>query len=313
MRQGIMANRELRQSASALLNAKSYAGFFGLFVLLAFIEIIFEWLILNFVVNGIISVTTNAIFMTFGFKLCLDFVRNGKIAPHIGSDLGFAWKRFLSFFGVNLLMGLIVFLYGALLLIGGLICIGLGVHYPLIMILGWIMFAAAWVMMIIVSYRYRMISFIICENEELPFRDVLKRSRMLMEGQKAKLFSFDIFYGLAFFGIMIVGFLAYISLGTIGAAIALACFICGILLGIHYCIAQTFFYQNLKDNSVLFDNDAVTYANYSRPMYLSVILLVLLIISGVFQGLKNQHDAERIQEWEKMQVQEVEDFEGEEF
>ena len=85
MRQGLMTNRELRHSASALLNAKSYAGFFGLFVLLAFIEIIFEWLILNFVVNGIISVTTNAIFMTFGFKLCLDFVRNGKIAPHIGA------------------------------------------------------------------------------------------------------------------------------------------------------------------------------------------------------------------------------------
>ena len=50
MGQGIMTNKELRQSASALLNAKFYAGFFGLFVLLAFIEIIFEWLILNFVV-----------------------------------------------------------------------------------------------------------------------------------------------------------------------------------------------------------------------------------------------------------------------
>ncbi len=278
MNQGILSNRELRAAASSLLKSKAYWGFLGIMFLMMAIIIIIELILPNPIV-GIVRMLFNVVFMAFSVKLGLDFIKNGQIICNFGNACKVGFSRFLYLFGINLLVGFIVFLYVSLFIIAGLICLLIKISY-LGVILSFVFFLVAYIIAFILTYRYRQVMFIACEDVQLPIREVLRRSKLLMQGHKGRLFRLDMTYFFAMLGLLVLVAVA-VALSEIFGTIILLIVVFGMFyLAMHWGVANICFYQNLRDNSSLFGNDEEVYGNYSMPLYLSIIFVILLLISG---------------------------------
>jgi uncharacterized membrane protein len=302
MEQTILSNSEIRSAASKMLNVKSYLGLFGIGILCLLIQCVVHIIIPSAIIGSIIGTFVNLIISIFCLKLSLDFVRTGEIVNNLGNACKMSYKRFLPYFGVTALMGLIIFLYCAIFVIIGLVSIVIGIGNKLFVILGFLSFIIAWIIAIIVSYRYRMAMFITCEDIQRPIRTVLRQSKELMGGNKAKLFLLDITYWFAFIGLIILIVILVTLCGTIGTLFALLGIFGFVFLLIHYGIANVIFYQNLRENSNTFDNDEELYSNYRQPMWLNIILLILVILWGVGQGIKAKEREKRKCDFRQMEM-----------
>ena len=306
MEQKILSNNEIRSTASQILKAKSYLGLFGIGILCLILQIVIQSIIPVDMIAVIVGTFVNLIISFFCVKLSMDFVRTGEIASNFGAACKMSYKRFLQYFGVTFLMGLIIFAYCFVFIVTGLVLIVIAIHSKIFAVLAFLCFIAAWVIAIIISYRYRMAMFIVCENISRPLKVTLRQSKELMADSKAKLFCLDITYWLAFLGIMILIGILGIFCGTIGKILALLGVFGFIFILIHYGIANVIFYQNLRENSNIFDNDEELYSNYRQPMWLNIVLFILVIIWGIWQALAAQHKAKRAEEFRQMRMRGME-------
>ena len=304
MEQKILSNSEIRSTASQILNAKSYFGLLGLGILCFALQVIAA--IPSAIIGTLVSTVVNLLISVFCIKLYLDFVRTGKITSNLGAACQMSYKRFLQYFGVITLMCLIIFAYCLVCIIVGAVLIVMGIHSKIFAVLGFLVLLAAWIIAIIISYRYRMAMFIACENIQRPIKVTLRQSKELMTDSKAKLFRLDITYWFAFMGLTILLGLLAIFCGTIGKIIALFGAFGFIFLLVHYGVANVVFYQNLRENSNIFDNDEELYSNYRQPMWLNIVLLLLVIIWGIWQGFAAQAKAKRAEEFRQMKMRGME-------
>ena len=177
MEQKILSNSEIRSTASQILNAKSYLGLLGLGILCFALQVIASWAIPSAIISTLVSTVVNLLISVFCIKLYLDFVHTGKITSNLGAACQMSYKRFLQYFGVIALMVLIIFAYCLACIIAGAVLIVMGIHSKLFMGFGFLAFIVAWIIAIIISYRYRMAMFIVCENIQRPIKVTLRQDR----------------------------------------------------------------------------------------------------------------------------------------
>ncbi len=316
--------RELMKQATKILTPKAYLGIIlvsyialtiggisnGFFKVFSFLCGFFSDLgiVMSLVLIATIlymaATVVNLIMNFFVVKFGLNFVRTGKIMDNIKPSLLFAInpKNFLVFYGVNLLVGLIIMLYMAIfLLMGGGIVVFIGLNYHAMPAWGSIGLLITAVCLIfcgtvygtIVAYRYRQAALIACEEDKkLPVMEILKRSKAMMDGNKWRLFKLDITYCAILLLIMIlcgsiVGFALYMKswvTGLIAALVVLVLIIVFVLFLIQAGVANICFYQDLKEN---YSTDSESEISYLQPKYSYGLLWFILLFTAFLGGVAN--------------------------
>lgn len=316
--------RELMKQATEILTPKAYLGIIlvsyialtiggisnGFFKVFSFLCGFFSdlgiamSLVLIATILYMAATIVNLIMNFFVVKFSLNFVRTGKIMDNIKPSLLFAInpKNFLVFYGVNLLVGLIIMLYMAIFLLsaGGIVVfIGLNYHaMPAWVSIGLLITAVCLIFCgtvygTIVAYRYRQAALIACEEDKkLPIMEILKRSKAMMDGNKWRLFKLDMVYCSILLLIMIlcgslISFAFYLKIWWVGLIAVLVVLILIIVFGLFLIqagVANICFYQDLKEN---YPTEAEVSENCQRPKLCYGLWWFILLFTAFLGGVAN--------------------------
>lgn len=288
----ILSNPQIMKFAKQLISHFRFLRIIGVLLVITLIQVVITFLSLlspwlNFLPQ-LASICTGI----YLYRLLMNFVRNDYQEEN--PVIHFALNRIATMIASTFVAGLIIFLYAipaiALLIAGTGTLIILkadGIGYLLIF-LG----IVAMIMPICVAYRYHILYFLAIENQELPILVLVKRSKEMMNGHKAKLF----FLILRFFGLIFLVWIGLVALIAISMAmnqtiISVFLIILAILTLMYiipyYLVTFTKFYTNLRENSTLFENDTELYGNYklsSGAKFAIIALFIFMLLIPAMTG-----------------------------
>lgn len=163
--------------------------------------------------NTVVSILTFLIEipLIFGLVVCFVKIFNGEDIKWY-DFFSFGFDNFGKSWGIalrtalKLLLPIILFIISIAMISGGIfVYIGAG-SLPFIIFIGFILYFSSLIWLIVKSYSYELVYMIAAENPEMSSKDVVARSKELMENHRLKLFCLEFsFIGWAILAVLSLG------------------------------------------------------------------------------------------------------------